>query len=113
MSIQSLQALTHSFEEAVKAIEAMETSLEGRLKFDLAERGVIFVDGRHSPAAVSNDNLEADCIVEIGFDSLTEMMAGRMDSRTAFQSGHMCLVGDMNLAFRLAELLNSANAADQ
>ena len=108
MTAETLQSLTQSFEEAVKHIDV----LGGRLKFDLGADGIIFLDGAREPAKVSNGDEEADCVVEIGFETLTAMMAGRTDSRTAFQQGKMCLVGDMRLAFRLAGLLSSANAVE-
>ena len=104
MSGDKLQTVTQSFVDAVNRIDA----LGGRLKFDMGDDGIVFLNGTVTPCDVSNDDGEADCVVEISIDALEEMMAGRIDSRTAFVQGKMCLVGDMHLAIKLASLLNSA-----
>lgn len=99
----TLQSITQSFADAVNRIE----TLGGRLKFDMGDDGIVFLNGTVAPCVVSNDDGEADCVVEIGGDTLADMMAGRMDSRTAFVQGKLCLIGDMSLALKLASLLNT------
>ena len=102
MSDDKLQTITTSFIETVNRIE----TLGGRLKFDMGEDGIVFLNGTVTPCAVSNEDDEADCVVEIDSETLADMMAGRMDSRTAFVQGKLCLIGDMGLALKLASLLN-------
>lgn len=104
MSDQRIQALTQSFSMAAGRIDA----LGARLKFDLGSAGKVFLNGTVTPCEVNNANEEADCIVEMDLKTLEEIMAGRMDSQTAFTQGKMCLVGDMSVAVKLVALMNSA-----
>lgn len=105
MSGDKLQTITASFVEAVNRID----TLGGRLKFDMGDDGIVFLNGTVAPCAVSNGDDAADCIVEIDVDTLADMMAGRIDSRTAFVQGKLCLIGDMSLALKLASLLNTSD----
>lgn len=106
MSSDRLEAITRSFSSAITRIDA----LDGSLKFDMGDDGIVFLNGTVTPCLVSNEGGDADCVVEIGIETLEDMMAGRVDSRTAFVQGKMCLVGDMHLAIKLASLLNLAAA---
>ncbi len=108
MSAGKLESITRAFADAVTRID----TLEGSLKFDMGDDGIVFLNGTVTPCLVSNEDADADCVVEIGVDTLEDMMAGRIDSRTAFVQGKMCLIGDMHLAVKLASLMNSATAQD-
>jgi len=105
VSGEKLQTITASFVEAVNRIDA----LGGRRKFDMGDDGIVFLNGTVTPCAVSNGDSEADCVVEIDIDTLADMLAGRIDSRTAFVQGKLCLIGDMSLALKLASLLNTGD----
>lgn len=108
MSASKLESITRSFADAVMRID----TLEGSLKFDMGDDGIVFLNGTVTPCQISNEDGDADCVVEIGVDTLEDMMAGRIDSRTAFVQGKMCLIGDMHLAVKLASLLNLATQND-
>jgi putative sterol carrier protein len=103
MTRDRLQAITASFADNALHFDA----LEARLKFDLGVDGTVFLNGNVKPCAVTNENDEADCVVEIDLETLEAILSGNTDSRSAFNQGKICLIGDMTIAFKLVTLMNT------
>ncbi len=82
-----------------------DSGLDAVLKFDLAEDGVIVLDGTSSPNSVSNDDKDADCTVGVALDDLKAMIAGDLDPMAAFSLGKLRIDGDMGVAMKLGSLM--------
>lgn len=82
------------------------SGLDSILKFDCGDDGVIVLDGKSSPNAVSNDaKVEADCTVGVALADLQQMIAGELDPMAAFSLGKLRIEGDMGVAMKLGSLM--------
>src|SRR4029079_784923 len=97
-------------EGMTKAIGA-ESGLNSTLKFDFEGKGVVFIDGKAKPNAVSNENKPADCTITVSLDTFKKMVARELDGTAAFMQGKLKVAGDMSVAMKLGPIL--AKAAPQ
>lgn len=97
----SLEDLTTKIREKM----GQDSGLDAVLKFDLAEDGVILLDGKGSPNTVTNDDKDADCTVGVALDDLKAMIAGDLDPMAAFSLGKLRIEGDMGVAMKLGSLM--------
>lgn len=79
-------------------------SLDRSVKFDFGNDGIIFVDG-YNGNAVSNDNNDADCTIEVSMADFIDMVEGRLNAMNAFMGGKLKVLGDMSVAMKLQSLL--------
>ncbi len=78
--------------------------LNGSLKVDLGEDGVIFVDG----SAVSNTNGQADCTITTTLEMFNELYAGKIDAVQAHYKHRLSIDGSQLLATQLTALMDNA-----
>jgi putative sterol carrier protein len=96
-----LQACT----ETLRTRVGDSSGLDATLKFDCGDAGVVHVDGRSMPNAVSNDDKDADCTIGVSLENLTAMLAGDLEPATAFMTGKLRVHGDMSVALKLQRIL--------
>jgi len=97
----STEELTKKFRERM----GEDTGLDSTLKFDLADDGIIFLDGKSSPNTVNNEDAEADCTIGVALEDLEAMISGDLDPMAAFSLGKLRIEGDMSVAMKLGSLL--------
>ncbi len=91
--------------QAIRTKVGADSGLAATLKFDCADEGVIYIDGKATPNTVSNDNLEADCTVGITLENLNAMLSGDLEPATGFMMGKLKVTGDMSVAMRLQRVI--------
>lgn len=94
-----------TIESKLKARSIDFAALRAKVKFDLGEDGVLFVDGSSVPVAISRDNTEADCTISISSDNMLKLMEGQLNPTVAFTLGKLKVSGSMGLALKLANIL--------
>ena len=90
---------------AIRTKVGSDSGLNASLKFDCGDDGIVYIDGKSTPNAVSNDNGEADCTVGITLENLTAMLEGDLDPATGFMMGKLKVSGDMSVALRLQRVI--------
>lgn len=91
--------------EAIRTKVGADSGLAATLKFDCGTEGVIYIDGKSTPNSVSNDNIDADCIVGITLEDLNAMLTGDLEPATGFMMGKLKVTGDMSVAMRLQRVI--------
>lgn len=91
--------------QAIRSKVGTDSGLAATLKFDCADDGVIYIDGKATPNTVSNDNSEADCTVGITLENLNAMLSGDLEPATGFMMGKLKVTGDMSVAMRLQRVI--------
>ena len=71
------------------------------------DQGPILIDAKQSPAVISNDDRPADCTIQISIDDLLKMGSGDMNPMMAFMTGKLKVQGDMSLAMKMSQVLDS------
>ena len=95
-----LQTATQFFRDKV----GDGSGLGASLKFDCGADGVIVIDGASSPNAVDNTNRDTDCVIELGMDTLGQLISGELNAMNAFMTGKMKITGDMGVAMKLQKI---------
>jgi putative sterol carrier protein len=90
---------------AIKAKAALAPPLGYRVKFDLAEDGMIFWDGTSSPAVFSTEDGEADTTLHLSAESLGKLIAGNLNPTLAYMTGKLKVDGSMGVALKISQLL--------
>lgn len=96
-----LAEITAGFRQRV----AERPNLDVRIKFVFDEGGIIFIDGKSSPAQVSNDDLPADVTLKLSLATLNQLHRKETNAMAAYMSGKVKLEGDMMAAMKLGQLL--------
>ncbi len=96
-----MQACTEALREKVGA----NSGLNATLKFDCGDDGVIYLDGKSTPNAVHNDNVDADCTIAITHENLVALMTGELEPATGFMMGKFKVSGDMAVALKLQRVV--------
>ncbi|KQS33371.1 SCP2 sterol-binding domain-containing protein [Dyadobacter sp. Leaf189] len=94
----SLQILT----ERIKNILGTDSGLGATAKF-VTEEGVVYVDGKSIPNAVSNDDTEADATFEVSTKNALKLIDGDLNAMMALMTGKLKIDGDMGVAMKIAE----------
>ncbi len=87
-------------------------ALDATVQFDLGADGGLFMDARPRPPAVTVGSGSADCTLAMEVDTLERVLTGKLDGIKAFMQGQMTISGDVELAVRLNEWLNSTVAGE-
>jgi putative sterol carrier protein len=96
----TLQELT----DKMKAGAGSKSAFGNTVKFATPE-GAIFIDGKSTPVAVSNDDNAADCTIKMSLSDLVDLVGGKLDGMTAFMTGKLKIEGDMGVAMKLQSIL--------
>jgi putative sterol carrier protein len=94
-----------AFFEKVKQIVGNDCGLQAKVKFDLNENGVVFVDATQVPNIVSNQDLDADCVIQLSAENAVKLAKGDLNVMTAFMLGKLKVKGDMSVAMKVAGML--------
>ena len=97
-----------SFETIVETLKeraANSDALGSTLKFDLGDEQCVYIDGSGDKNVVSEEDKEADCVVNVAIEDLEQMMAGDLNPMGAFMSGKLKVKGDMGVAMKLQSLM--------
>jgi putative sterol carrier protein len=95
--LATLEEITTQVRGAVES----ESGLGKSLKFDFKGDGVIHIDGD----CVTNEDLPADCTIQVSQDDFEDLARGRLDPAQAMMRGKLKVRGDMSVAMRLQPIL--------
>jgi putative sterol carrier protein len=98
--LATLEEITTQIRIAVGA----DSGLGKSLKFDFKGAGVIRIDG----GAVTNDDLPADCTIQVSQDDFEDLARGRLDPALAMMRGRLKVRGDMGVVMKLQPILARA-----
>ena len=98
----TLEEITSEMQSRVAAKGAIDGKV---VKFNFGDDGVLTIDGSADPAAVNNDDVDADCTVSVDKDVFEAIAAGEENPQMAFMSGKLKVDGDMGIAMQLGSLL--------
>lgn len=91
--------------ERLRSLLPQLSTLDARVKFALDEGGVILVDARERPPAVSHADGEADCTVRLSEERLHKLLDGTLSPTLAYTLGQLKIEGSLGIAMRLANVL--------
>ena len=97
----SIETLT----EDIRKRAGQSPKLGYRLKFVLAEGGVILWNGTQVPPVVGNDDADADTTIRVTSDDLQKLMAGGLDPTLAYMTGKLKVEGSLGVAMKLVSML--------
>jgi putative sterol carrier protein len=93
--------------EMVTKLNAKRAWLPGkRVKVDFGEQGLLLLDGVGE--RVSEEDLDADTVVRIGWDDLQALKRRELDPMTALMQGKLRIEGDMANVMQLTTLLGGS-----
>ncbi len=98
----SLDKVTEAFRK--RALEFGE--LSARVKFDLGDEGIVVVDAKTTPPAVSNDDEEVDCTIRLSLENLEKLLEGSLNPTLAYTLGKLKVEGSLGVAMKVASLLD-------
>lgn len=79
--------------------------IDAKIKFEFSD-GYVLIDDTTSPPTISNDNNDADCIIEINNENFSKILNKKMSSMSAFMTGKMKIKGEMGIAMKLSSLFD-------
>ncbi len=97
----SLEAVTTKIKEKM----SMAMGLDATVKFDFGDEGRIFVDATQTPPVISDEDGEADVVLETSLTTFNEILEGTQDPNIAFMMGKLKVKGSMGLAMKLNNIL--------
>ncbi|MFY0625714.1 MAG: SCP2 sterol-binding domain-containing protein [Reichenbachiella sp.] len=77
--------------------------IKAKLKFKF-EEGIIFLDDTQTPAIVSNEDGQADCVMRLSLQNFNKLMSGDLNPMGAYMMGKIKIDGDMSIAMKLSSL---------
>ena len=79
--------------------------IDAKIKFEFSV-GCVLIDDTTSPPTISNENNDADCVIEINNENFSEILNKKMSSMSAFMTGKMKIKGEMTIAMKLSSLFD-------
>ena len=79
--------------------------IDAKIKFEFSD-GYVFIDDTTSPPTISNENNNADCVIEINNENFSKILNKKMNSMSAFMTGKMKIKGEMTIAMKLSSLFD-------
>ena len=96
----SLESITNN----VKELASKKGGAIGyKIKFQ-SDEGFIHLDDTVSPAVVSNEDLNADCVIRVSLSNLEKLISGDLNPTGAFMMGKLKIDGNMGVAMKLSNL---------
>ena len=99
----SLDSVTAKLEAQLPQL----STLGYKVKFAIADVGVVLIDAAHNPATISHDDGEADCTIRLTEDRLSQLIDGRLSPTLAYTLGQIKVEGSLGVAMKLANILES------
>ncbi|QSR36196.1 hypothetical protein CFI10_14580 [Marinobacterium iners] len=78
-----------------------DSGLNAKVKFDLGNNEVIFIDGISIPNNVHDSDIDSDITIKIKPENLTKILDKELNPKLALMTGRMKLRGDIKIALRL------------
>ncbi len=97
--------VTARIAEGLQKAIGEDCGLNARLKLRFDKTGVIFLDARSKPNRVTNEDMPADCTLDMSLDTFQRLVSGELTGPQAFLQGKVKVAGDMSVALRVAPLL--------
>ena len=97
-----------SLEDIQKAINdklALAPQIGARIKFNMGDEGVVFIDGTQNPPVVNNEDEAADTTFTGSADVMKQIIDGSLDPTMAFMTGKIKVEGSMGYAMKVASFL--------
>ncbi|WP_020605958.1 SCP2 sterol-binding domain-containing protein [Spirosoma spitsbergense] len=69
------------------------------------DQGVVYIDGKQSPAVVSNEDKPADCDLQITVDNLVKMGNGDLNPMMAVMTKKLKIDGNMGIAMKMGSIM--------
>ncbi len=95
-----------SIKDAVQQRADAADALGATLKFDFGDGQILYLDGSGENNILSEEDKEADCVVEVTKENLQSMMDGDLNPMGAFMSQQIKVKGDMGVAMKLQSLVS-------
>ncbi|GAB3994285.1 SCP2 sterol-binding domain-containing protein [Spirosoma daeguense] len=96
----TLQELTEQVRNKVTNADSINATVKL-----VTDQGVIFIDGKQSPATVSNEDKPADCDLQISVDNLVRLGTGDLNPMMAVMTGKLKIKGDMGIAMKMGQVM--------
>jgi len=93
--------------ERVRSAVGAESGLDATIKFNFGDEGVIYIDGKSKPNAVSNENRDSQIVISFTPDTLTRILDKQLNPKVALMTGKMKLRGDLRIAMRLDKVFGT------
>lgn len=80
-------------------------SIGAKIKFDLGDDGIIFIDGTQTPPALGQEDADCDTTFECSAETFEKILNGQQDPTMAFMMGKLKIKGSMGYALKLNSIL--------
>lgn len=98
MSIESIS-------ETMKQKFAFAPQIDAKIKIDLGDEGIIFIDATQSPPAMSHNDEDADVTLRCSAELFEGILNGTQDPNISFMMGKLKIEGSMGVAMKLNAIL--------
>ncbi len=88
---------------SIQGKAAKASPLGKKLKFNFGEEQ-LHIDGTGASNAVSMEDADADCVVQVSLSDFIELTKGKLNPMNAVMSGKIKIEGDMGVAMKLQSL---------
>ena len=78
-----------------------------KVKLVLQNIGVVYMDGTGNQNTISNNDLDADLILETTYAVMQEINTGSLDAFSAYMQGKLTIQGDQSIAVAFGALIES------
>ena len=93
--------------ERVRSAVGAESGLDATIKFNFGDEGVIYIDGKAKPNAVTNDDRDSQIVISFTPETLTRILDKQLNPKVALMTGKMKLRGDLRIAMRLDKVFGT------
>lgn len=93
--------------ERVRSAVGADSGLDATIKFNFGDEGVIYIDGKSTPNAVTNDNRDSQIVISFTPETLTRILDKELNPKVALMTGKMKLRGDLRIAMRLDKVFGT------
>ena len=97
----SLESLT----EKIRKKLILAPHIKAKVKFDLGDDGIIFIDNTQSPPVITHADDEADTTLACSAATFDGILDGTQDPNIAFMTGKLKIRGSMGIAMKLNSVL--------